>query len=225
CCAQYLIAHFFFSSRRRHTRFSRDWSSDVCSSDLRLGIAHGGADGVGGVEDLRVDLRIIDDVDADRSTGDDVRVHDLRADRGRLLVADVGADQRVDGVEQEVLRLPADAVECQGDADGLAIRLGAGFDHGVDGRGVAGVEVDVAADGGQVAVGDARVGGAQHHVGGDDAVDGQRRALSGDAAAVRGHHALVIRGNGGGFHRLDVDVAVDLRRRAVDVGVDVAAHV
>src|SRR5690606_39600759 len=26
---------FFFSSRRRHTIFSRDWSSDVCSSDLR----------------------------------------------------------------------------------------------------------------------------------------------------------------------------------------------
>src|SRR5690606_39805526 len=25
----------FFSSRRRHTRFSRDWSSDVCSSDLK----------------------------------------------------------------------------------------------------------------------------------------------------------------------------------------------
>src|SRR2546427_12543752 len=28
----YLI--FFFSSRRRHTRFDCDWSSDVCSSDL-----------------------------------------------------------------------------------------------------------------------------------------------------------------------------------------------
>src|SRR3989442_7835333 len=26
---------FFFSSRRRHTRCGRDWSSDVCSSDLR----------------------------------------------------------------------------------------------------------------------------------------------------------------------------------------------
>src|SRR2546422_10080769 len=26
---------FFFSSRRRHTRCSRDWSSDVCSSDLK----------------------------------------------------------------------------------------------------------------------------------------------------------------------------------------------
>src|SRR5215813_669601 len=28
---------FFFSSRRRHTRCGRDWSSDVCSSDLALG--------------------------------------------------------------------------------------------------------------------------------------------------------------------------------------------
>src|SRR5207237_3971208 len=29
---------FFFSSRRRHTRFKCDWSSDVCSSDLALSI-------------------------------------------------------------------------------------------------------------------------------------------------------------------------------------------
>src|SRR2546430_13563693 len=28
--------YFFFSSRRRHTRFDCDWSSDVCSSDLRM---------------------------------------------------------------------------------------------------------------------------------------------------------------------------------------------
>src|SRR5207237_7578161 len=28
------ICFFFFSSRRRHTRFKCDWSSDVCSSDL-----------------------------------------------------------------------------------------------------------------------------------------------------------------------------------------------
>src|SRR5256886_7711669 len=28
------IDYFFFSSRRRHTRFDCDWSSDVCSSDL-----------------------------------------------------------------------------------------------------------------------------------------------------------------------------------------------
>src|SRR6266487_4799430 len=32
---------FFFSSRRRHTRWTGDWSSDVCSSDLEaLGIAY-----------------------------------------------------------------------------------------------------------------------------------------------------------------------------------------
>src|SRR5688572_33296508 len=29
-----LFVFFFFSSRRRHTRFDCDWSSDVCSSDL-----------------------------------------------------------------------------------------------------------------------------------------------------------------------------------------------
>ena len=49
-CAYFLIAlpiyiymcvclFFFFSSRRRHTRFTSDWSSDVCSSDLRAGNA------------------------------------------------------------------------------------------------------------------------------------------------------------------------------------------
>src|SRR5690606_40105293 len=44
----------FFSSRRRHTRFSRDWSSDVCSSDLGgvdldLGCLYELADGSKGV--------------------------------------------------------------------------------------------------------------------------------------------------------------------------------
>src|SRR6476661_5147630 len=31
----FFLIFFFFSSRRRHTRFKCDWSSDVCSSDLR----------------------------------------------------------------------------------------------------------------------------------------------------------------------------------------------
>src|SRR5690606_13238361 len=34
CSCRFCVFFFFFSSRRRHTRFSRDWSSDVCSSDL-----------------------------------------------------------------------------------------------------------------------------------------------------------------------------------------------
>src|SRR5206468_5436361 len=34
----FCLFFFFFSSRRRHTRSDRDWSSDVCSSDLILGV-------------------------------------------------------------------------------------------------------------------------------------------------------------------------------------------
>src|SRR2546430_9290672 len=41
-----LVLFFFFSSRRRHTRFDCDWSSDVCSSDLTCqGLAIDGAFG------------------------------------------------------------------------------------------------------------------------------------------------------------------------------------
>src|SRR2546422_3826464 len=39
CPFCHVFFFFFFSSRRRHTRCSRDWSSDVCSSDLP-GIHH-----------------------------------------------------------------------------------------------------------------------------------------------------------------------------------------
>src|SRR3712207_8233451 len=35
---------FFFSSRRRHTRYWRDWSSDVCSSDLEKLLSEAGFD-------------------------------------------------------------------------------------------------------------------------------------------------------------------------------------
>src|SRR5256886_12938829 len=38
CSGCYRVTFFFFSSRRRHTRFDCDWSSDVCSSDL--GVSH-----------------------------------------------------------------------------------------------------------------------------------------------------------------------------------------
>src|SRR5581483_6911464 len=42
----FVFFYFFFSSRRRHTRYWRDWSSDVCSSDL----ASRGAREVGAVD-------------------------------------------------------------------------------------------------------------------------------------------------------------------------------
>src|SRR5690625_2430318 len=45
-------SHFFFSSRRRHTRWPRDWSSDVCSSDLMGGGITVGAHEKGRVIDV-----------------------------------------------------------------------------------------------------------------------------------------------------------------------------
>src|SRR6266702_525736 len=50
---------FFFSSRRRHTRWPRDWSSDVCSSDLRSRFAQ-----------HRLDLGVL----AAEHAGDDVEL-------------------------------------------------------------------------------------------------------------------------------------------------------
>src|SRR6201996_7252382 len=52
---------FFFSSRRRHTRFDCDWSSDVCSSDL--GVLDdvgdvGSADAGGGFEEVEAAVRV-----------------------------------------------------------------------------------------------------------------------------------------------------------------------
>src|SRR5216683_1369336 len=41
---------FFFSSRRRHTRSDRDWSSDVCSSDLK-GLERSGTEAGGRIDD------------------------------------------------------------------------------------------------------------------------------------------------------------------------------
>src|SRR5690606_39326780 len=55
----------FFSSRRRHTRFSRDWSSDVCSSDLsfaRTYEVHGSDRAIiAGLLDMKTDDKRIKD--------------------------------------------------------------------------------------------------------------------------------------------------------------------
>src|SRR5437764_6991849 len=50
-CSVVCICVFFFSSRRRHTRYIGDWSSDVCSSDLSMEIPSSQA---GVVKELRV---------------------------------------------------------------------------------------------------------------------------------------------------------------------------
>src|SRR3989440_4569413 len=73
---------FFFSSRRRHTRSDRDWSSDVCSSDL---LNNGTSDPFGNVTPLR--LLVGQTVNA-------ITVADLNQD-GKLDLVAVVSDQTV----------------------------------------------------------------------------------------------------------------------------------
>src|SRR5690625_7742464 len=48
---------FFFSSRRRHTRWPRDWSSDVCSSDLIRNLANATLERRGDTQALQCRVR------------------------------------------------------------------------------------------------------------------------------------------------------------------------
>src|SRR5207237_3439410 len=84
-CRLMLVSFFFFSSRRRHTRFKCDWSSDVCSSDLVAGA-------LVVVRDIEIDAtleqrRLAADFDLPRALRFEVRI----AERGEY-------DHRVIGI-------------------------------------------------------------------------------------------------------------------------------
>src|SRR6266480_6743766 len=88
------IVFFFFSSRRRHTRLTCDWSSDVCSSDLGLGERFRAQD-----EGKRAELRL-EGVDAREVRADDVDgTHlvplDLASDRDGRRVSELPNDPGV----------------------------------------------------------------------------------------------------------------------------------
>src|SRR5690606_42042394 len=84
---------FFFSSRRRHTTFSRDWSSDVCSSDLALvSCGNTGALMAGGT----VRLRTLDGIDRPALAAIIPRAN------GHFILIDAGANPQARSEERRV---------------------------------------------------------------------------------------------------------------------------
>src|SRR3712207_9001151 len=72
---------FFFSSRRRHTRYWRDWSSDVCSSDLAVALTLQEASEAGGGEAARLRLNSRPEGRLDPTVDRDTRLEGVRDDR------------------------------------------------------------------------------------------------------------------------------------------------
>src|SRR6266478_545 len=86
---------FFFSSRRRHTRFDCDWSSDVCSSDLGLpGAVATLAEGIAVKEPGRLTRHIVKALISDILLVDDVSIEaavETLLERQKLVVEGAGA--------------------------------------------------------------------------------------------------------------------------------------
>src|SRR5882762_4527226 len=106
---------FFFSSRRRHTRFKCDWSSDVCSSDL---------------DD---DANIIFGAVIDEQMGDEVRITVIATgfgsqDRVREPMRAVESVERPDARRAGVVR------ELTKDSPRRVVKLGTIIDDGGDAR-------------------------------------------------------------------------------------------
>src|SRR5690606_40609231 len=84
---------FFFSSRRRHTRFSRDWSSDVCSSDLAA---------------LDINPARVEAINARRSPIEDPEIQDYLANRQLDLKATLDKQEAYAGADFVVIATPTD---------------------------------------------------------------------------------------------------------------------
>src|SRR6185295_19194111 len=78
-----IVFFFFFSSRRRHTRYWRDWSSDVCSSDL----ANAGASPTPSLTDAQIQAVVNELVQCIRENGAP-GMPDVKVENGKVLEPD-----------------------------------------------------------------------------------------------------------------------------------------
>src|SRR3712207_7358016 len=91
-CIIFLLV-VFFSSRRRHTRYWRDWSSDVCSSDLRRS-SHPATKGAPGSLDA-ADGHPLDEGTLKQEEGDHDRDDDEDRSRHQQVEPDRSEERRV----------------------------------------------------------------------------------------------------------------------------------
>src|SRR6185369_18017232 len=104
-----------FSSRRRHTRFKCDWSSDVCSSDLP------GAAGIGHEDGL---------VEAEDGDGEEIADEEVRLDEGESECGEKDGDENVEHALLRVFGADFHNLLAVGDAGrGCSIELDVGFDE------------------------------------------------------------------------------------------------
>src|SRR6266568_6234896 len=123
------ISFFFFSSRRRHTRWNCDWSSDVCSSDLAANPAAqlvelSQAEGVGSIDDQGVGVRDVEPRLDDGGAEEQIRlpVHEAEHHPLQLLLLHLAVphgDPRLRDDSPEVLGHRADRLHTVVDEEDL----------------------------------------------------------------------------------------------------------
>src|SRR5205809_5702131 len=132
-CYIFFFFFFFFSSRRRHTRCSRDWSSDVCSSDLfykSVGCDqcnHTGYKGrIGIYEVMRVNDKLRRAIAARSS---EAQVRDIAAASGMITLGEDGLAKVKSGITtpEELLRVVTEVREVRTLCTGCGAAVGVDF--------------------------------------------------------------------------------------------------
>src|SRR6266508_5883147 len=114
---------FFFSSRRRHTRWPRDWSSDVCSSDLEREAGHAEREATRIEEHLATVMEELETAESEIAAAFGGRVP---ADPVAVLDGRLGhledLDRSCDGAELALAEAKDERVVAERERDGLIAR-------------------------------------------------------------------------------------------------------